>query len=149
MSRGIRQLLSFIVSRYAAADDQRRVELDANAELSGSDIEADKAAAVEREHDAADRQAEAFERGLNRAWDRLQRGGAEITLDDRDPEENAIATALINFLVRFELAESHSRDVGDQHYEYVVRVDWDRLRELASMNGQRLDDLFDSPNGAA
>ena len=53
-----------------------------------------------------------------------------------------MASALIDYLVRFDLAESNSRDLGDNHYAYSIAVDWDRLREVAAANGQRLDDLF-------
>lgn len=149
MSRGMRALLSYIVSRYATVDEQRAIDREAGAQVQGDELEADKAAVAARERAAADRQADAFIRGLNRAWDRHKRGGEDVTLDDRDPAENAMAAALINFLVRFGLASSHSREVGDQQYAYVIRVNWDQLRELAAANGQRLDDLFDSPNGAA
>lgn len=149
MSRGTRQLLSSIVTTYAAEDTARRVDLDANAELSGSEIEADKAAGLERERAAADRLADAFDRGLQRAWERMRRGGDEIVLDDRNPEENEMASALIDFLVRFDLATSHSREVEDQHYVYVINVDWDRLGVFAATNGQTLGDLFDTANGAA
>ncbi len=149
MSRATRQLLSTIVTSYAAEDTARRVDLDANAELSGNEIEADKAAGIERERASADRLSDAFDHGLQRAWARRQRGGTDITLDDRDPEENEMASALIEFLVRFDLATSHSREVENQHYIYVISVDWDRLRALAAANGQSLDDLFDTSNGAA
>ena len=145
----MRALLSYIVSRYATADEQRAIDRDARAQVQGDELEADKAAVAERERAAADRQADAFTHGLNRAWERHQRGGSELTLDDRDPDENAMAAALIHFLVRFDLASSHSRELGDQQYAYVIRVNWDQLRQLAAANGQRLDDLFESPNGAA
>lgn len=148
MNREVRQLLSYIVSRYAAADEQRTIDREAGAQIGGAALEADKAAAVKRERSAADRQADAFERGLNYAWDRSARGGTDITFDDRKPDENAMAEALINFLVRFDLATSHSREVGDHHYAYVISIDWTRLRELAMANGQRLEDLFDHRNGA-
>lgn len=148
MSREIRQLLSHIVSRYAAADEQRAVEREAGAQVAGASLEAGKMAAVTRERASADAQAEAFAKGLQRAWDRSLRGGVELTLDDRDPEENAMASALIRFLVRFDLASSHSRDLGDRHYAYVIAVDWDRLGQLATANGQRLEDLFELRNGA-
>lgn len=149
MNRDIRRLLSFIVTHYAAASDRLRIELDANAELSGDEIETDKEVAERRERVTADREAHAFERGLTLAWERAQKGDADIELDDRDPGQNAIASALIDFLVRFELAESRSRDVGDQHYIYMIRVNWDRLREVARENDQTLEDLFDSHNGVA
>jgi len=145
----MRALLSYIVSRYATVDEQRAIDREARAQVQGDDLEADKAAVAARERAVADRQADAFIRGLNRAWDRYRRGGEDVTLDDRDPAENDMAAALIHFLVRFGLASSHSREVGDQQYAYVIRVNWDQLRDLAAANGQRLDDLFDSPNGAA
>ncbi len=148
VSREIRQFLSAIVSRHAAADEQRSIDMDAGAQVAGADLEAGKMAAVTREREAADTHAKAFSRGLQLAWDRKGRGGAELTLDDRKPDENAMADALIHFLVRFDLASSHSREVGDQHYAYVIAVDWDHIGELARANGQRLEDLFDSRNGA-
>ena len=37
-------------------------------------------------------------------------GKPEIRLDDRDAEQNAIADALIMYLVRFDLAESRSEE---------------------------------------
>lgn len=148
MSREIRQLLSYIVSRYAAADEQRAIDRDAPAQVAGAELEAGKMAAVTREREAAETHARAFAQGLQRAWDRKARGGTELTLDDRKPDENAMADALIHFLVRFDLASSHSREVGEGHYAYVIAVDWERLGEIAAANGQKLDDLFDSSNGA-
>ncbi|HEV2129075.1 MAG TPA: hypothetical protein VGR22_10695 [Thermomicrobiales bacterium] len=149
MNAGMRDLLSHIVARYATTEDERRIELDANAEESGADIEADKAAAVERERQLASEQGDAFARGLTLAWERARRGGKEITFDDRQPDQNAMASALVDYLVRFDLASSRSREVGDHHYLYDIAVDWDRLRDVAEENGQRLDDVFDTSHGAA
>jgi len=148
VSREIRQLLSSIVSSYAAADEKRAVEREAGAQVAGAKLEAGKVAAVTRERASADAQADAFAKGLQRAWDRSRRGGVELTLDDRKPEENEMASALIRFLVRFDLASSHSREVGDHQYAYVIAVDWDRLGRLATANGQHLEDLFETRNGA-
>jgi hypothetical protein len=142
VNRGLRDLLTYIVDRYANTDNARRIDLDANAEVSGDDIAADKAAAADREHDRAEDQAAAFADGLERAWHRARHGGTSISLDDRDPAQNAMASALIEYLVRFDLASSDSRDLGDNHYVYDVAVDWDRLREVAAANGQRLDTLL-------
>jgi hypothetical protein len=140
--RGLRDLLDYIVDRYANVDNARRIDLDANAPLTGQELEADKAAAADREHDRAGDQAAAFAAGLERAWERARNGGDAISLDDRDPGQNAMAAALIGYLVRFDLARSESRDVGDNHYIYDIAVDWDRLREVVAASGQRLDDLF-------
>ncbi len=145
-NRGLRDLLTYIVDRYANADNARRIDLDANAEIPGEDIEADKAAAADREHERADEMAPAFAAGLSRAWQRARHGSGAIALDDRDPDQNAMASALIDYLVRFDLAVSDSREVGHNQYVYDITVDWDRLREVAAANGQRLDDLFDHPN---
>lgn len=146
MNRGLRELLTYIVDRYATAANARRIDLDANAEIPGDEIAAGKAAAAEREHDRASEQAAAFAAGLERAWQRARHGGATISLDDRDPEQNAMAGALIDYLVRFDLARSDSRDVGANHYVYDIAIDWDRLREVAAASGQRLDDLLSRPD---
>jgi hypothetical protein len=146
VNRGLRDLLTYIVDRYANTDNARRIDLDANAEQDGDVIEADKAAAADREHDRAGDQADAFGAGLERAWQRARHGGAATSFDDRDPAQNAMAGALIDYLVRFDLAESESRDVGDNHYVYDIAVDWGRLREVAAANGQRLDDLLATPD---
>ena len=145
MNRAMRDLLFHIVERFANEDNERRIELDANAEESGDAIEADKSATAERERERAEELAEAFGDGLQRAWKARQRGEPAISLDDRDPGQDAIASALVDYLVRFDLATSGSREVGDQHYIYDIAVDWDRLRAVATDNDQRLDELFSPP----
>lgn len=142
MNRGLRDLLTYIVDRYANADNSRRIDLDANAEIPGASLAADKAAAADREQERADELAPAFADGLERLWRGARDGGVAVTFDDRDPDQDAMATALIDYLVRFDLAKSESRDLGDNHYDYDIAVDWDRLREVAAANGQRLDDLL-------
>lgn len=145
MNRAMRDLLFHIVDHYATADDERRIELDANAELSGSEIDHDKAAAAERERETAEALASAFEDGLRLAWRARQRGNEIVSLDDREPRQDAMATALVDYLVRFDLATSGSRELGGQHYIYDIAVNWNRLRDVARENGQRLDDLFEVP----
>lgn len=142
MNRGLRDLLTYIVDRYANANNARRIDLDANAEVPGDNLAADKAAAADREHERADEMAPAFAAGLLQLWQRAHNGVGVMSFDDRDPEQNAMASALIDYLVRFDLAESDSRDLGDNHYAYDIAVDWDRLRDVAAANGQRLDDLL-------
>lgn len=148
MNRGMRDLLDHIVEHYADEDNERRIDLDANAELSGDEIEADKAVAADRERGAAVDLGEAFERGLVYAWEQARDGQPTITLDDRDPEQDAMASALISWLVRFNLASSGSQDLGDQHYAYDITVDWDRLGEVAAASGRRLEDIL-TVDGAA
>ena len=62
-------------------------------------------------------------------------GKHEIRLDDRDPEQNAIADALIAYLVRFDLAESRSEETEPGHYDYFISVDWDPLYRVAESAG--------------
>ena len=62
-------------------------------------------------------------------------GKAEIRLDDRDAEQNAIADALITYLVRFDLADSRSEETEAGHYDYFISVDWDRLYRTAEAAG--------------
>jgi hypothetical protein len=144
----MRDLLTYIVEHYANEDNERRIDLDANAPQSGTDLEADKAAAADREWETAEDLGDAFERGLELAWERAREGENRVTLDDRDPEQDAMASALISYLVRFGLAESESHDLGEQHYAYDISVNWDRLRNVAADSGQRLDDLFETTSGA-
>jgi hypothetical protein len=146
---GMRTLLTYIVARYVADDERRSIERSAGAQVQGDELEADKEAVFEREQALAEDQIDAFSRGLTLAIERHRGGQAMVSLDDRDPSQNAMASALIGYLVRFDLATSSVREVGGQHYIYDISVDWERLEDLATDNGQRLDDLFEISNGVA
>jgi hypothetical protein len=62
-----------------------------------------------------------------------------LVLDDRDPEQNQEADALIGFLVSHDLASSRAEETEPRHYRYYVAVDWDRLAAAASAAGIDLD----------
>jgi hypothetical protein len=87
----------------------------------------------------ADELADAFNQGLLAAYRANQAGDNELVLDDRDPEENRMADALIGFLVSFELATSRSEETDPMHYQYTITVDWDRLRAVAHNAGVDLN----------
>lgn len=129
----IRKLLDHIVDHYVVRDEIRSIELDAPPREPGETIEADKQHAVRRADDLADDLATAFRRGLVLAYEQRQRGGygGELALDDRQPEENRIADALIRFLVSHDLAASRTEETEPLHYRYHVAVDWARLAEVA------------------
>lgn len=148
MSGGMRTLLTYIVARFVVDDERRSIERSAGAQVQGAELEADKEAASEREQAIAEDQVDAFARGLTLAVERHRSGQAMVSFDDRDPRQNAMASALISYLVRFDLATSSVREVGRQRYIYDITVDWERLEKLATDNGQRLDDLFATSNGA-
>jgi hypothetical protein len=132
-----RKLLDHIVRQYAVLDELRAVDLDAASSESGAAIESGKKEAARREVERANQLAEAFDRGLALAY-----RTRELALDDRDPEQNRIADALIFFLVRFDLATSRTEETEPLHYTYHVSVDWDRLGEVARAAGVDLDRLL-------
>jgi hypothetical protein len=139
----IRRVLDAIVRHWVVNTEQRAVELDASAADSGAEIESDKQEAVRRELGRAEELAPAFEQGLVQAWQRSRVGGAEIALDDRDPDQNRIADALIRFLVSYDLASSRSTETDANHYIYAVTIDWDRLGDVAREAGIDLPEALD------
>jgi uncharacterized protein involved in exopolysaccharide biosynthesis len=63
---------------------------------------------------------------------------AEVPYDSADPKQDAAADVLIQYLVRPGYAEVRTEEQGSEHYIYYVRVDWARLRDLASEHGHPL-----------
>ena len=138
MADDLRTLLNYIVSRYVVPDEQRAIELDAAAGEGGEVIEGDKREASRREAERADEYADAFADGLALAHQRASLGGKTLSLDDRKPREDAMATALIRFLVSNDLATSRTEETDAQHYVYLVSVRWDQLESVASAAGVNL-----------
>ena len=130
----VRRVLEFIVNQYVVRDEVRTIDRDASVIPDGQSIEVDKQQAVRRESEHANALAEPFNAGLLLAWQRASRGGIELLLDDRIERENAIADALIQFLVRFDLATSRTEETDPLHYTYYITVNWDRLFGLAASN---------------
>ncbi len=135
----VRRILNHIVTNYVVRDEVRAIDRDAPNITDGDAIETDKIEAIRREEDRAHHLAASFEEGLRRAWHRLTMGGHEIVLDDRNQDENRIADALIQLLVRFDLAASRTEQTGPMHYTYYISVDWDRLRVVAAEAHVNLD----------
>jgi len=127
----IRKVLDHIVATYAVRDEQRDIDLNAAPSESGADLESEKREAARREIERADELADAFRRGLTLAHAARTVGQTEVALDDRDPGQDRVADALIQFLVRHELAASRTDETGPLHYVYHVAVDWDRLTAVA------------------
>jgi hypothetical protein len=130
-----RKLLDYIVRHFVLHDELVSIDLDASASDAGDAIEMDKREAVQRELTRANDLAAAFADGLVRANNARSIGQEEITLDDRDPVQNQIADAMIQFLVSHQLAASRSEPTTDYHYVYYIAVDWERLREVADQAG--------------
>ena len=138
----VRQIMNHIVSRYVVEDELRSIDRDAPNSTDGEAIETDKQEAARREEDHADQLAPAFEDGLVRAWQRFRKGGHELLLDDRRADENLIADALIQLLVRFDLATSRTEQTDPMQYSYYISIDWPKLRDIATSAGVDLDDVL-------
>ena len=139
MADDMRKLLDYIVANYVVRDELKAIDLDASPREPGEVIEADKEQVVRRETDQARDLGQAFARGLALAYHRRNIGGAELPLDDRKPDENRIADALIRFLVSHDFASSRTQETVPLHYTYHVAVDWDRLNQVADDAGIDLD----------
>lgn len=129
------ELLDVIVRDYVITDAQKDVDLNASADEDAAVIEAEKRHIVE---DASARSREllpSFRQGLILAFEAQGIAKPEIRLDDRDAEQNAIADALIMYLVRFDLAESRSEETEPGHYDYFISVNWDPLYRVADDAG--------------
>ena len=135
----IRGLLDYIVATYVVVDEQKDIDLNAPASESGGELATEKEEAVLRERERADVLAEPFRRGLTAAWQARGAGRGDLALDDRRPDENAMADALIRFLVSYDLAESRTEETEALHYTYHLRIDWDRLAGIARSAGVDLD----------
>lgn len=145
MAERTRALLDYIVATYVVVDEQKDIDLNAAATESGTDLATEKVEVAERERQRAAALAEPFHRGLVAAYQMRRSGSNELPLDDRDPEQNAIADALIRFLVSFDLAESRTEETEPMHYVYHVRVDWGRLGAVARGAGIDLDGALTAP----
>lgn len=131
LANDVQKLLQHIVHTYIARQEAIDVERDASAAEPGAEIAADQRRVFKEEEHRADELADPFRDGLRRANDARRAGGNAISLDDRKPEENEQADALIHFLVRSHLATSTSRETDQHHYIYTIAIDWDTLDRVA------------------
>ena len=137
------KLLRYIVRNVIARQDAVEIEQDATAVDGGEDIVADQRRAIREEEERADELATAFREGLRRADAARRAGGNAISLDDRKNDEDRQADALIQFLVRTDLASSTTRETEPQRYIYTIAVDWDALVRVANQARVNLDALLD------
>ena len=128
-------LLDSIVQDYVIVDAQKDVDLNASADESAAVIEAEKQHIVSDATERARHLSPSFRNGLVLAFEAQGLENAEVRLDDRDAEQNAIADALILYLVRFDLAESRSEETEPGHYDYFISVNWDALYRVAESAG--------------
>ena len=135
MAEPFAELLNAIVRDLLITDAQKDVDLNAAADESAAAIESEKERIAATAEEQASALEPAFRSGLLLAFEAQGIGKPEIRLDDRDAEQNAIADALITYLVRFDLAESRSEEIAPGHYDYFVSVSWDPLYRFAGERG--------------
>ncbi len=119
--------------------DEKNVELTAGSRVPAETVDANQTIEADRERHRVAELGPAFADGLRRAYAAHRAGEPGLALDDRRADENAIADALVQFLVRPHLATSHSEQTEPNHYLYHVAVDWPRLTQFASESGLDLD----------
>ena len=129
------ELLDYIVRDLDITDAQKDVDLNAPADGDAADIDVQKQHLAEAARQRARDLYPPFRAGLILAGEARGVGKPEIRLDDREPEQNAIADALITYLVRFDLADSRSEETESGHYDYFITVEWDKLYRTAQAAG--------------
>lgn len=122
------KLLRFIVYQYTGQEELKDVEREAS---SVDNVSAEKRRALRDEEQRAEILSGPFREGLLRADAAHRAGGNAISLDDRDPQDNEIADALVHFLVSPGMATSSTRETEPMHYIYMIAIDWDALHGLA------------------
>jgi hypothetical protein len=138
----VEKLLRHIARRYLAREEALEVERDANAENDAENIAAAQRRIRRDEEQRATSMADDFRAALLRAEAARRAGGNAISLDDRKPDDNRQADALIHFLVRSDLAASTTRETDQHRYIYTIAVDWDALARTAREAKVDLDDFL-------
>jgi hypothetical protein len=128
-------LLDAIVRDLVIVDAQKDIDLNSAPDIDGNAIEEQKTEIASSADARASQLKDAFQTGIVLAYEAQGTGHSEISLDDRQPEQNAIADALITYLVRYDLGESRSEETDPGHYLYFVSVTWGALYQFAEANG--------------
>lgn len=67
-------------------------------------------------------------------------GNAEVAYDSRIRDQDTWADVLIQYLVRPGYAEVRTEEPEPWHYLYWIRINWERVRQLADAEGYALPD---------
>src|SRR5690348_8901166 len=126
------RLLDFIVHNRLATLEEKQAEFTTRAIDADDQPQVQAAHDVQTEAEAASRLFPAFVAGLHYAA--ANRGSNQpIVFDDADPQQKAMADALIRFLVKSHLATVETEDLGESHYRYHLTVDWPGLERIATL----------------
>lgn len=145
MADRLEHLLKDLLQRQLVTLEQRDVLMSASPRTPGEVLEADQGIARKREEQRVAELEPAFKAGLRQAYRAMRAGQPAVAFDDRRDAENLMAEALIQFLVRLDLAGTHTEQLEDGHYAYHITVDWPKLRARAREAGVDLEaELTDS-----
>lgn len=145
MADRLEHLLKDLLQRQLVSLEQRDVLLNAGSRTRGDVLEADQGIARKREEQRVAELHPAFKAALHRAYRAKLAGQLSVAFDDRRPDENQMAEALIQFLVRLDLAGTHTDQPEPGHYVYHIAVDWPKLGARAREADVDLDaELNDS-----
>ncbi len=116
-------------------------EMEAAPVVSMGEMQDRQRRSTEEELGEARSELGSFRLALQDAWARSGPGHTdEVPYDSRNPTQDDQADALIQYLVRTEYATVRTDEPEPGHYVYSVRVDWPKLRDLASQTGHPLPD---------
>ena len=135
MADDMERLLNVLIEREILRVEEKNVELTAGPRVSAETVDTNQTIEANREHQRVSDLGGAFAAGLRRAYAAQQAGEHEIVLDDRRQDENAMADALVQFLVRPHYATSQTDQSEPNHYIYRIAVDWEHLNRLADEAG--------------
>ena len=135
MADAFSTLLDAIVRDLVIVDAQKDVDLNAASDVDGGAIGEQKAEIAASAKARAAQLEDAFRAGVVLAYEAQGTGHSEISLDDRQAEQNAIADALITYFVRYDLAESRSEATDPGHFIYFIAVTWGAVYQFAEANG--------------
>lgn len=135
MADGVERLLNVLIEREILRVEEKNVELTSGSRVSAETVDTNQTIEADRERQRVSDLGGAFAAGLRRAYAAQQAGEHEIALDDRRQDENAMADALVQFLVRPHYAASQTDPSEPNHYIYRIAVDWEHLNRLADKAG--------------
>ncbi|HUS15985.1 MAG TPA: hypothetical protein VM536_13345 [Chloroflexia bacterium] len=137
-----RKFLEFILHSRVATMEEKKAEFAARAVDPGDQPAIMAAHEVQTEEEAADRQFPAFHAALRALGGTRRDGAPPLVLDDADPQQNALADAVVRFLVKPQLAAVETEEAGAEHFRYRVTVDWPAMQRTATLAGVDLNALL-------
>jgi len=128
-----------VLARQLADEEGTAMEMDTTARRPMGDVQASERAVEADAQAEARRRLGVFRTALEDAYARS--GGdatREVTYDSADPQQDAMADVLIQYLVRTGHATVRTDEPAPGHYLYTLTLDWDQLRRLTAEAGHTL-----------